>query len=510
MPKYNIYKIAKVRQEKLIEKLTSAGLNLHNEIETDELNVQIYLSEKPESIPVWWAGQYAGWIHGVDMANAVHFGAIILSNDDVCYAISLGKSHFYLREYADLDFGLNLGTRIADPDHFKRKHSRLFGGNKNKAIILYQDNSGIEFESGESIDYFKARSLDQKLWGKTVCFGTSVQLVVDRAPEELPLLIADIEAALKGDPVIDIPRATIVQDATKEAELDALLVDAILSGDGAGVEANELSLSGIEFVFRDDALFQLRHGRSRSEALAQLSVEDLQKFVSTCGIDLHREINKIKISTEEEGSRGLTKPLKCFLDFVSQPYFLKDGKWYQFNQDYLRYVEKQVDTIPFVDRSDVNFSKSEYAEWLQDNPGGAGDYRELYFNKRREDEGYVLLDRDLETFGRRYRVEKSDLMGQEEDLFYVKIGKPASLGYAADQAMVILRLLPQNDGWLTIQGRPVKPKTSVLWLVFERKNQLSQLSEVNSLILFMKICEWQRLCRNHNIDPVVYHSYVID
>ncbi len=508
MHKYNVYRIEKDKEADLLRKFAGVGLVRQGSQEAAGFTMTLFVSEQPEARVPRWCSQYEGFLpaaHGI--ADKAHYGVFLASNDAACYAVSLGKSHFYLRDYCDSDFGVELGLRIADKGEFKRKSSQFFGGKRTKGIVLYGDGSGIDFDSAESIDYFKAKPVDQATWGKSVGFGSSVLLSVKTAPVDLPYLLAEMENQLRLPPSISIPRATKVAAKERIAELDHALVQAILAGDEAQVNAGDLALSGVEFIFRDNCRFTLKHGRQRSECLGHLTLESLREFLGEFNIDLTQSLDKINVQVEEDGKAGYTKPLRWFLEYVSEPYFLKEGKWYEFNQDYIRHVEREVDGIELEDGREQNYSEAARKAWARAQPDGTITYAEYYYNTMRAAEGYELMDRvAIETLRNKYSVEKLDLL-KDGGFYYVKIGEPPELGYAVDQSMVMLRLLAENPDGIELGGEVVKPKKIVLWFVLERGNEIERLSEIKSLILHMKVCEWRRMCRNLGIAHAIRVSY---
>jgi uncharacterized protein (TIGR04141 family) len=228
MAKYNIYKIEKVKELSLIEKLQSVGLSIAGQKSIDNFTLSFYLSKEPEDIDIWWIDLYKEYLDiKTKPKNKAYFSVFLISNASLAFAISMGKSHFYLKEFCDTDFGINLAERIADNNNLKLKNSKLFGGNINKTIISYQENSEFEYDSGESIHYVKAKTINKDPWGEIASFGNSIQLHVVIMPDNLPVLIRKIEEELQKEPKIILPRATAITDETKISELDNKLVQEI-------------------------------------------------------------------------------------------------------------------------------------------------------------------------------------------------------------------------------------------------------------------------------------------
>ena len=76
----------------------------------------------------------------------------------------MGKSHFYLKDFCDTDFGINL-----------------------------------------------AKTIDKDKWGEVASFGNSAQLHLEISPDDLPELVQAIEEELLKSPKIILPSASLLQ-----------------------------------------------------------------------------------------------------------------------------------------------------------------------------------------------------------------------------------------------------------------------------------------------------------
>jgi len=85
---------------------------------------------------------------------------------------------------------------------------------------------------------------------------------------------------------------------------------------------------------------------------------------------------------------------------------------------------------------------------------------------------------------------------KDEILHFVKFGTPQKMNYAIDQAINTVKLLQNNQSKIQINGEEKDVETICLWLVFDRKQKFSKLSELNSLIFHMKLADWKRLVQN--------------
>lgn len=511
MAKYNIYKIDKTKEAALLEKLEAVGLSRSGQKTINDFTLSLYLSKKPEDIDIWWTDLYAEYL-GTDekLKNKAYFAVFLISNTSLLYAVSMGKSHFYLKDFCDTDFGINLAERIADNNNLKLKNSKLFGGKKNKTIISYQENSEFEYDSGESIHYVKTKTIDTEKWGEVGSFGNSAQLHCEITPDELPELVKSIEEELQKEPKIILPRAAAISDEVKIAELDQKLAQDILNSTNAGLQPSEATVSGVDFVFLDKNQYRFIFDRQRQDIEGELNLAALREFINQQNIDLTVSINDIKIKVSDEHNKGYTKPLKYFLDYVDDDrHFLLDGKWHIFNQNYINFLKKQIDDRITLEIPNINFSNTAFTQWrngLSDEEKTAHGYAEYHFNILREGDGYKNLDREIETLQQQYKIEKLDLY-KDNTAYFVKIGTPQKLGYAIDQAIATIKILQSRTSSIQINGEEIKPKGICLWLIFERQTEITKISEIKSLIFLMKLGEWQRQCANAGYNPIIRVGY---
>jgi uncharacterized protein (TIGR04141 family) len=494
MAKFNLYKIYPEQREKLIEKLNSVGLTKIDSKNIDGFVLDFYFSDEPDAIDIWWTDVYKDFFKEREKPkNKIYFATLLIYNSQVVYAVSLGKSHFYLKHFCDSDFGLKLAERIADDTNPKIKNSKFYKSRKNKIIATYQEGSGIDFDSGESLHYLRAKTIDKDKWGKTASFGHSAQFSIEIKPEGLPNFIKEIEKTLKQDPRIKLPKVILVPDEETQSKLDSSLAKVLTgSSQSSTVQESDITLSGVDFIFSDqyEYSFYVRGDRDSHTDKGELTLDRLRQFISEKNINLETQLNEIKVKVHNEFGRDFSVSLKETLDYVeeNERYCLIDGEWYQFNQSYLDFLKEEVDSIDFKTQEDVN------------------DKTEQEFNQRKGREGFVNCDRLNETLCKKYRIEKVDLY-KDKILHFVKFGTPQKMNYVVDQAINTVKLLQNNQSKIRINDEEKDVETICLWLVFDRKQKFSKLSELNSLIFHMKLADWKRIVQNARYKPIIYVSY---
>ena len=133
MAKYNIYKIKKDKESNL-SKNTNVGLSLAGRKSVSGFTLS-FISQKNLRTLIF-GGLIVRRLFGSNSKpkNKVYLEYFI-SNSSLSYAISMGKSHFYLKDFCDTDFGINLAERIAD-NNLKLKTQNCLAVRKAKQSYL--------------------------------------------------------------------------------------------------------------------------------------------------------------------------------------------------------------------------------------------------------------------------------------------------------------------------------------------------------------------------------------
>lgn len=501
MPSYNIYKIDKTLEAKMWDKLKSVGLIITFDGQLNGARCIFGVSPEPHTNPIWWAEVYKPYIRQDlydELINSQYFGVFSISTDLYCYAISLGKSHFYLKSFCQLDFGVEIGTRILSEHSIDQKSSRLFGGQRHKAITSFHRNSSIQVESGEAVEYLKGDTISTH-WGSKVRCGNSAKFSLDLKPADLPAFAESIERELEKQPLFDIPRSTLVTDPEIIQILDTKLVSSIRQRESAFM-MEEQALSGVEFLFFPDYDLKLK-GRHRWLPLEPgISLDELNETIDQSGLVFSPDnLDNVKIRASSDSKPHFTKDIRHFVDFMDDElHYIEDGRWRRFNQVYVDFLRDSVDRIPASENPDLLFDQGLYDEFIASLPEKDRShwYKERFFNERQmANLGYKCLDRERVKYDI-YNLEIAD-MYKDGVLYFVKIGTPQKLGYVFDQSIAALKYLVENQRNLPlIGGTTTEPHTLCVVLFLDRASLIKRLSEVRSLIMLMKAEEWRKQVEN--------------
>lgn len=459
---FNIYKINPSKIKDFLEKIKSIGLKKQKSKKIENYNLTFYFSDDVKGNEIWWLKTYEEFLENnkQDKFNIFHYGLLLCQKDDdeqIFFAISLGKSHFYINKYIQTNFGIDLAVRMASENTTLLKKSRFFAGVKRQEVSSYQKFIKNNYEAGESVEHIKLKAEDTELWGsKNIIFADSVQLEIDKKPEELPQLLSTIEKTLAiDDLIINLPKIETVSEEIKNI-LDLQIIDLLKGSNHTSISIDEFNSNGVNICFRtNDHSYILRYLKNdkkyiSSEAYKNLDAQILRDFINN-----HPEIKdinnlKIQFKNEERGSFTLSikEIIDTIINFKDENYFLKNGDWYRFNQTFREYLKKSIETISIEEQIELDDNK--YIEWfhLKSKKIEAGEpinnkitYREYYFNEfLSQNHGYDLLDRELVAINSLdeklsdYKLEIADLYKNEEIISLKISDDKLSLIYNIEQS----------------------------------------------------------------------------
>ncbi|WP_169979870.1 DUF6119 family protein [Microbispora sp. H10836] len=491
--KLNIFLIPMENIARLREKIEAAGMERIYQGEVDDWIMEFYFSTTPDPIEIPWAKDFATELASLPEIpkNEMHYGAYLWRSEEACFAISFGKSHFYLREFCDSDFGLSMAKRIGDKDDVRQKAARRYAGRSTKQIRSYRRESTLDLESGESIDYLHAATRESEIWGAWAKFGSSLllSLTLDK-DDSLAALLGRILEELKKPELFALPRTEIVKDKALIERYDRELIEAIVS-EGAEFEEAAHQLVGVDFVFASNEHYYFQRRRAVSSELGRLDRHELREFIIQNGIRKD-QIFDIKIVVVREDSRKYSHPIKKSLEYsiADQKVFLRAGEWVQFNEDYARFLDEYIDNTIEIDQTlEPDLLEIDLAE---------PDFNDQ-FNNQLKNRGYEVADTDLTILTlRNYKIEAWDLK-KGKTVYAVKFGSAQKLGYVCDQAANVLEIYRNEPAAF----RDIDIDTYCLWLGFALARIPERLSDINSIIFKQKLEAWARKCQTMNIKPMV-------
>ncbi|HDX8340142.1 TPA: TIGR04141 family sporadically distributed protein [Aeromonas dhakensis] len=523
---YNIYKVRSNKLDPLLEKVRTVGLVEQKTVNSIQYRMTFYFSEEIVGNDIWWWSTYRDFFcdHVTKPQNKFFFGLLLctrIDNENEVFAVSLGKSHFYLSKFIELDFGINLAIRMADEDTILLKKSRYFSGAKRQEISSYENFTKDSYDPGESVEHLKLKASNKEMWGdKNIIFADSIQMDIDKSPTQLEEIFNYINDSLADEAVINLPKLEAVSEEEIITNLDSILFTSITEGI-AHVAVEEFRVYGINICFNfHEYNYQLSFKSKRKTICRKdigntLEVSYLRDFIKeNQNID---NVNNLKVQFKREDSGVFSKSIKEVIDFYVEyegyNYFLKHGEWYKFNQTFMDYLKKSLESISITQM--IPLDESEYIAWRDEKEQRIGQgelvddkitYREYFFNKKLSQEhGYELMDRQLTEIERindkkkKYKLEIADLY-KDNEIISVKISKDShELIYNIEQSKDSIELIMQRaipfDNEL---------KYAALWFVFE--NDVEKITDIHSIQFLLAIEAWQQRIKYHKLLPRIYIS----
>lgn len=511
MPALNIFKVFCNQRQHLVDLLVDHGMEHVDTVEISESGVdftlELYFTTQPIRNPVKWIRQLKN-LFAIEDAFHVSFAAAMLVRwNNLLYVVSYGTAHFFVSRFAEINFGIEIASRVVS--NYKIKNSREFGGVRTKSIETYQPTNEIVFSAGEAVTYIKGVPRDRDTWGKTVSCGQSVQLRKrDFDPTIAHKICSSLENVLQDPIVNQIPRSIRVTDDEEIAQLDNALISDMSNGNYM-VLISQQQLSGVDFLFPDRYEYLLKTSNDEVPIEDSVDLNEIQEIVNAKFSGDYARLLNAPVEAQEDGERVFLRPFITFVDYIDtvRNYYLEDGKWYKFDVNYLSNIRNAVNRTELDDSTElVEFDETAYQEWKSDQAQNSVKYREWYLNQiLSEAYGYLNRDRTLDLF-EGATVELADLV-KDQTLYVVKIGKPQKLSYAIDQANAALRVIERNGFTLDIEGVPCRIQSVCLWLFLERSTNIQRISEINSLIFLMKLAHWRDSVLLAGLTPRIRISY---
>lgn len=518
---YNIYKIKHHKIKELKEKLKSVGLVEQKTLQAFNYSNTFYFSENIKGNDVWWWETYKEFFNDniKEPKNTFNFGVLLcqnLENEEKIYAVSLGKSHFYLSKFIHLDFGIDLAIHVADESSILLKKSRYFTGTKRQDVSSYQHFQKDSYEAGESVDHLKLKAANKEIWGeRNIIFADSIQMDMDKQPLELSAIFQLIDESFCGEKIIHLPKLESV-GAEATSELDELLLEHLNNASGE-VLIEEFQVHGIAICFSfHDYDYEIKaKGENSNYRKALGNTIDVQSISDFLGEhpDI-TDINNVTVQFKNEDSGRFTRSLKeildCPIEYEEQQYFLKNGEWFLFNQTFMEYLRRSLGSIEI--KLEEPLIESAFIAWQKEKRKNAKpdddkvDYREAYFNQKIcVERGCLLLDRvltdikSLEQKRRSYQVEVADIY-KDGEIISVKISKK--------KPELIYNIEQSRDAITLIKNKTIKFDEKLhsagLWFVFE--DDIKKITDVNSIQFLLAVESWHKLVTSHGLIPKIYIS----
>lgn len=538
MGSINLYKID---NEKVSDFLTEVGRynvrdTKYSEFVIDSKKMlyefQLFIADSQTKKPVSW-----NWVMDAFEEEGFEIdknpGALlrVKSPSGNTYAVSFAHTFFLADKYCDREFAFEFARRLTF-DGIRTTALTSPNSKKNRTVNSYVDYTSIEFDSGESfskIKIFEKQPAGFSLYARTLEIGNSIKFSVEKdSLETVAGLIEYVEKTILNAPEINkIPVFTRVKNPSKIDRLNDWLKDTA-STDPTKIVIPEFDIIGANEIFnRTDSEFDLLY-HYKKEHITNLSVEELEKFCNKYGLIYNDCVLDIVVASYKDGKIVVKKKIRELIEITNddENAVLSKGIWYDFNSDYLKYLDDSISEIAveyhpeydFTIEGYQNFIDKKYQEEASVTQGDTEEarkkklkdkyYAERAFNiLRAENDGFDNYDRELNSVGGS-NIEVMDLY-RDKKIFAVKIGNASSkLCYAVDQSLTAIKAYRNHA--IAVDA-PFD--TVVLWFVLGKSKHIEDrhgkpdITKLKMLMLKNRLDEWKKEIRLQGLNPLIYINY---
>lgn len=539
MGSLNLYKIDENKKQTFLQELSnkmdkSKTIYIHKLVKNTntEFGLTLFFNRPNVTKDIKW-----NWLLKQYEKEEIHVNSfpsavlLIEKDDENLYAATYGHSYFFVDKYADKDFGFNFARKVSF-DEIKTTTLTTPNSKRNKTVNTYINYNELEFDSGESFAKLKAK-IDSDdtltLFKPSLEIGTSIHCVTETDSLEcIVSIICYIENTIKyKEDRYNIPVFSRVKDKALIERLNNRMEEKVKNN--PEISISELDIIGATEIFNhNDSEFIIKY-RRKAKNVTSLSSDQLQLFCQEHKLNFEDIVLDIRVQSLYEGNIVSSALVRDLIDFTDdeERCLLSKGIWYQYNDDYLKYLEDSISEISTEYKSEYDFTSKKHLEFIEtflsdarNDPNNKGKtdkeireklkrkyYAERAFNMLMErDFGFKNYDRNNENINGA-KVEIMDLY-KDGTMYAVKIGNTsAKLCYAVDQSIASLRLYKHDK----LDKMP-KIHTIAIWLILERATHIEEngtpnLNLLDMLMLKNRLDQWKKEVRLQGYKPLVCINY---
>lgn len=377
MGNLNLYKIDNSKKHAFFQELSnkmdkSQTIFINKLIENKnvEFGLTLFYSRPNRAKDIKW-----NWLLKKYNEEEIHIdpspSAVLLieKDDENVYAATYGHSFFIVDKYADRDFGFNFARKMSF-DEIKTTTLTTPNSRRNKTVNTYINYDELEFDSGESFAKLKAKvELDDEftLFKPSLEVGSSIRCVTESDSLEcIVSIICYIENTIynKAD-IYNIPVFSKVKDKEQIALLNTRMEEKVK--DCPEISISELDIVGVTEIFnRNDSEFVFKYGR-KTKNVTSLSCDELRLFCQENNLTFENVVLDIKVQSLYEGNVVSCALVRNLIDFTDddERCLLSKGIWYQYNDDYLKYLRDSIAEICAEYHPSYDFTSQKHMDFIE-------------------------------------------------------------------------------------------------------------------------------------------------
>jgi len=453
---------------------------------------------------------------------------ILIEKDETFYGISFGSAYHYIDPCCDKEWAFEFAKRM-DYSKVNLIATTIPQSKLNKQTSTYINYNSTQINTGEALNKIAAYITPEDEsddFNNKIQAGNSIKFKLKKDNlETIAKTISHVEEIIASEEIHhEFPAMKEIKDEKRICELNQVLleelekiIDEPSSNEYIDIN-NYISYATSTLEIDDFESFELLYNGENKE-LADLNMNEIINFTKSNEISCRNCLDIIiYLKNNDETLKRTLRQLIIF-DCVEQNCIYENGKWQEYNADYLHMLEEEIKTIPAEYCPQYSFYCDDYENYISERiNNGDKEFKkrkryqtETTFNEYlRDRHDYEYLDKELET-DNGYRTELMDLY-KDNTAYSVKKGKrSSSLSYVIDQCIEGLKSIRNGE---TNFDKEIE--TVCIWMILERKTEIHDaktnkvdLNKINMIILMNKLVVWKRQMLLWNYKPLIRINYKI-
>lgn len=533
MSEINLYKINNLKGfEKKLKDKEFKKKNKTKKVEIDENNIKetylmtLYYHQAEEDKVLPWKNFAMNFgFTPPDMPSRPN-AIILIEKDETFYGISFGSAYHYINPYCDREWAFEFAKRM-DYSKVNLIATTIPQSKLNKQTSTYINYNSTQINTGEALNKIAAYITTEDEsddFNNKIQAGNSIKFKLKRDNlETIAKTISHVEEIIASEEIHhEFPAIKEIKDEKRIGELNQALLNELekiiedpSSNDYIDIN-NYISYTTETLEIDDFESFELIYG-GESKEVADLNINEVIDFIKSNEISFENCLQiMVNIGNENPPLTKLLHQLIIF-DCVWKNCIYENGRWQEYNEDYVHMIEEEIKTIPAEYCPEYSFYCDDYENYLTDRMNGddekfknrKGHYNETTFNEYLRDcHEYEYYDKDLKE-EKGYRIELMDLY-KDKTAYSVKKGNASSsLAYVIDQCITGLESIRNGESKFDKEI-----ETVCIWIILERETKIHDdktntvdLNELNMIIFKNRLVAWRKQMLLWNYKPLIRINY---
>lgn len=395
MSEINLYKINNLKEfEKKLKDKEFKKKNKTKKVEIDENNIKetylmtLYYHQDEEDRALPWKNFALKFgFTPPDMPSRPN-AIILIEKDETFYGISFGSAYHYIDPYCDREWAFEFAKRM-DYSKVNLIATTIPQSKLNKQTSTYINYNSTQINTGEALNKIAAYITTEDEsddFNNKIQAGNSIKFKLKRDNlETIAKTISHVEEIIASEEIHhEFPAIKEIKDEKRICELNQVLleelekiIDEPSSNEYIDIN-NYISYATSTLEIDDFESFELLYN-SKNLVLNDLSIDEIINFIKSNKISYNDCLNLvIYLNSMDEPLRRTLRQLIMF-DCVEKNCIYENGKWKEYNEDYVHMLEEEIKTIPAEYCPQYSFNNEDYKNYVSEKKN-SGDEK---FKKRK-------------------------------------------------------------------------------------------------------------------------------